>query len=73
MDKKPIPNFLHVFEQKFDNLYQKIDNHYSVAKNERDREKLKTLLQEAKKTRRLIKEIKKEHASVCPHCHKKIP
>jgi hypothetical protein len=72
MSRKTIPNYLFVFEQRLDALRNKLQEQLDLPKEKREKKDLKLMLKEAKKLRNLIREIKNEHAMLCPHCGKKI-
>jgi len=61
---KPITAFAGVFEQRLDRLKNDLKKELSKAKNERQTERLKHLIKEAKELRNLVRELKPS----CPHC-----
>lgn len=66
-----ITGFMSVFEQKLDKLIGKIKKEYEKPKKERDKESLKSLAQEAKHLRKLVRKCKeKEGIAICccPKC-----
>lgn len=65
---KPIPNFLSVFEHKLERLKNNIKKEIEKPKKERSKKALKDLVMEAKDLKRLIKQIKGDSVSLCPHC-----
>ena len=72
MSGKTLPNYLHVFEQRLDSIRNKLQAQLDLPKEKREKKSLKFLIKEAKKLRNLIREVKDEHATKCPHCGKKI-
>ena len=71
MSKKRLnTGFLPVFEQKLDKLISKIKEEYQKPKAERNKSNLKQLAQEAKKLRKLVKELQDEVGNevCCPNC-----
>jgi len=68
MMSKPIPNFLNVFEHKLDRLKDKIKDEIHKPKKDRSKKVLKELVMEANDLKRLIKQIKGDNVSLCPHC-----
>lgn len=65
---KPIPNFLSVFEHKLERLKDNIKKEVEKPKKDRSKKALKELVLEAKDLKRLIKQIKGDNISLCPHC-----
>jgi hypothetical protein len=68
VNKKSIPNFLDVFEKRVEAARQRIKEELKKDKKDRDKENLKLLLKEVKDIRKSVREAKKEHIKVCPHC-----
>lgn len=61
---KQITAFAGVFEQRLERLKNDLKKELSKAKNERQTERLKHLIKEAKELRNLVRELKPS----CPHC-----
>ena len=72
MSRKTIPNYLFVFEQRLKAIKDKLQDQLDLPKEKREKKSLKVMLKEARKFRNLIREVKNEHAMLCPHCGKKI-
>ncbi len=70
--KRTIPNYLQVFERKLDDLKKRIHHEINKPKKERSKHKLKLFLQEARRIKKAIKEVREEHKARCPHCHKEL-
>jgi hypothetical protein len=66
--KKSLPNFLHVFEHRLNELRKRIQKEMKLPKKERSRHTLKKVVTEARKLRNKIKDVRDEHAKHCPHC-----
>lgn len=66
--KKPILNYISVFEENLEKQRKRIQNELGKQKSKRNKEYLKKELKEAKKAKKLIKEVKKNHTKQCPHC-----
>ena len=61
---KKITAFSDVFEQRLNVLKRDLKKEFDKAKGERQKERLKKLIKEAKDLRNTIREIKPK----CPHC-----
>ena len=61
---KKITAFADVFEQRLNVLKRDLKKEFDKAKSERQKERLKKLIKEAKDLRNTIREIKPK----CPHC-----
>lgn len=59
-----ITAFSSVFEQRLNVLKRDLQKEFDKAKGERQKERLKKLIKEAKDLRNTIREIKPK----CPHC-----
>jgi hypothetical protein len=70
--KKSLPNYLHVFEHRLNNLRKQIMKEMELPKKERSRHSLKKIVAEARSLRNKLIEIRDEHAKQCPHCGGKI-
>ena len=70
--RRPIPNFLSVFEHKLERLKNNIKKEIEKPKKDRSKKALKDLVMEAKDLRRLIRQIKGDNKSLCPHCRGEI-
>ena len=71
-EKKTLPNYLHVFEQRLSSLHGKLQEHLDLPKDQRNKKHIVPMIKEAKKIKKLIEEVKNEHSLSCPHCGKKI-
>jgi len=65
---KKITAFVGVFEQRLNALRKDLKKELDKAKSDRQKERLRSLLKEAKELRDLVKELKPK----CPHCGKEI-
>jgi len=72
MTKTSIPNFLDVFEKRIERTKEKINQELKKDKKDRDKESIKFFLKEIKDLRKSVKEAKKDHIKVCPHCGGKL-
>lgn len=65
-----VTGFLSVFESKLDRLIEKIKDEYQKPKAERDKTSLKSMAKEAKKLRKLVKEMQETTSvkTTCPNC-----
>jgi len=70
--KKSLPNYLHVFEYRLNDLRKRIEKEMELPKKERSRHTLKKIVTEARKLRNKIKDVRDEHAKHCPHCGGKL-
>jgi len=70
--KKSLPNYLHVFEYRLNDLRKRIEKEMELPKKERSRHTLKKIVNEARKLRNKIKDVRDEHAKECPHCGGKL-
>lgn len=61
---KKITAFAGVFEQRLNTLRKDLKKELGKAKSDRQKERLKSLLKEAKELRDLVRELKPK----CPHC-----
>ena len=61
---KKISAFAGVFEQRLNVLKRDLQKELGKAKSDRQKERLKKLIKEAKELRNTIREIKPK----CPHC-----
>lgn len=59
-----ITAFAGVFEQRLNQLRKDLKKELEKAKTDRQKQRLKSLLKEAKELRDLVKELKPK----CPHC-----
>ena len=59
-----ITAFSGVFEQRLNQLRKDLKKELEKAKTDRQKQRLKSLLKEAKELRDLVKELKPK----CPHC-----
>jgi len=57
-----------VFEQRLERLRKDLKKELEKAKGDRQKERLKSILKEAKELRNLVKDLKPK----CPHCGKVI-
>lgn len=70
--KKTIPNYLHVFEGRIEELRRRIEAQYKLAKKDRSKSELKAVVKEARSLRNAVREAQEEHSARCPHCGKKL-
>ena len=63
-----ITSFIPVFQERLDKLKNTLKNELQRAKSERRKDVMKTLVKDAKKLQKTIKEVKKENIVKCPHC-----
>jgi len=68
MNKGKITAYAGVFEQRLNLLKRDLKKEMEKAKGDRQKERLKKLLKEAKDLRNTIREIKPK----CPHCGEEI-
>ena len=73
MEKKILPNFIPVFEQRFKDLLKRIEKEYDKPKSERNKDHMKKLSKDAKSLRKLFRDCAEQMGSeCCPHCGKEI-
>ena len=65
---KKFTAFASVFEQRLNLIKRDLKKELEKAKNDRQKERLKKLLKEAKELRDLVHELKPS----CPHCGKNL-
>ena len=63
-----ITSFIPVFEERLSKLKNTLRIELERAKSERRKDVMKTLVKDAKKLQKTIKEVKKENIVKCPHC-----
>ena len=63
-----ITSYIPVFQERLDKLKNTLKNELQRAKSERRKDVMKTLVNDAKKLQKTIKEVKKENIVKCPHC-----
>ena len=63
-----ITSFIPILEDKLTKIKKTLKSELQLAKSERRKDVMKTLVKDAKKLQKTINEIKKENAQVCPHC-----
>ena len=63
-----ITSFIPVFQERLDKLKNTLKNELQRAKSERRKDVMKTLVNDAKKLQKTIKEVKKGNIVKCPHC-----
>ena len=63
-----ITSFIPVFQERLDKLKNTLKNELQRAKSERRKDVMKTLIKDAKKLQKTIKQVKKENIVKCPHC-----
>ena len=63
-----ITSFIPILEDKLTKIKKTLKNELQLAKSERRKDVMKTLVKDAKKLQKTINEVKKENAQVCPHC-----
>ena len=63
-----ITGFIPVFEERLQNIKKSLKNELQRAKSERRKDVMKTLVKDAKKLQKTIKDAKKHNAKTCPHC-----
>ena len=63
-----ITAFIPVFEQRLEKLKNTLKIELQRAKSERRKDVMKTLVKDAKKLQKTIKQVKKENIVKCPHC-----
>ena len=63
-----ITSYIPVFQERLDKLKNTLKNELQRAKSERRKDVMKTLVKDAKKLQKTIKEVKKENIVKCPHC-----
>ena len=63
-----ITSFIPILEDKLTKIKNTLKNELQLAKSERRKDVMKTLVKDAKKLQKTINEVKKENAQVCPHC-----
>lgn len=68
LNRKPIPNFLGIFESKLNVLKDSLKQEIHKPKKDRNKKTLKKMLREAKDLDRTIKSIRSENDKTCPHC-----
>ena len=61
---KQITAFAGVFEQRLNLLKRDLKKEMEKAKNDRQKDRIKKILKEAKELRNLVRELKPK----CPHC-----
>jgi hypothetical protein len=70
--KKPIPNYLDVFETRIKTIREKLKKELEKSKSERSRILIKRLIKEHKNLSKAVKEVKEAYEKRCPHCNNKI-
>lgn len=68
MKKSSITAFASVFEQRLERIKKDLNKEMEKAKGDRQKDRLKKLVKEAKELRNTVREIKPK----CPHCGKDI-
>ena len=63
-----ITSFIPILEDKLTKIKKTLKSELQLAKSERRKDVMKTLVKDAKKLQKTINEVKKENAQVCPHC-----
>tara|TARA_E500000178_G_scaffold270934_1_gene268869 strand:- start:728 stop:934 length:207 start_codon:yes stop_codon:yes gene_type:complete len=63
-----ITSYIPVFQERLDKLKNTLKNELQRAKSERRKDVMKTLVKDAKKLQKTIKQVKKENIVKCPHC-----
>lgn len=63
-----ITGFIPVFEQRLEKLKNTLKIELQRAKSERRKDVMKTLVKDAKKLQKTIKQVKKKNIVKCPHC-----
>ena len=63
-----ITSYIPVFQERLDKLKNTLKNELQRAKSERRKDVMKTLIKDAKKLQKTIKQVKKENIVKCPHC-----
>ena len=63
-----ITAFIPVFEQRLEKLKNTLKIELQRAKSERRKDVMKTLVKDAKKLQKTIKQVKKVNIVKCPHC-----
>ena len=63
-----ITSFIPVFEERLSKLKNTLRIELERAKSERRKDVMKTLVKDAKKLQKTIKDAKKHNAKTCPHC-----
>ena len=63
-----ITSFIPILEDKLTKIKKTLKNELQLAKSERRKDVMKTLVKDAKKLQKTINEVKKENTKICPHC-----
>lgn len=67
-----ITGFYQVFESKLDRIYEDLKKELKKEKKDRRRDFLKYNIKRAKNLKKLLKNLKLEMGTVCPHCGGKL-
>ena len=63
-----ITSFIPILEDKLTKIKKTLKSELQLAKSERRKDVMKTLVKDAKKLQKTINEVKKENTKICPHC-----
>jgi C4-type Zn-finger protein len=69
---KSLNGFIDVFEGRLHKMRDRLKEELEKSKTERSRTMIKSLLNDHKKLKKFLREVKQEHAKKCPHCGKTI-
>ena len=69
---KSLSGFIEVFDGRLHKMRDRLKEELSKSKTERSRATIKRLLEDHRKLKKVLKEVKQEHAKKCPHCGKHI-
>lgn len=67
-----ITGFIDIFEGRLDKMKLHLRRELSKTKHERDKKTIRTLLYDARKLNRTLKQMRNTNTKTCPHCGEKI-
>ena len=70
--RKSIPNYIDIFEKRIADQVGRIKEELKKPKNVRNKKLLRHLLHDIKKVKQAVELAKEDHATKCPHCHKRL-